>query len=610
MSTESRFSLSRQSGIYQLQQELEEVDKKDPIQFVDVYGLSQAHFEEIAEAEVEEEDDDVSSHHSLLSSYEALPDGAKLAKVIKDESLTSIASQLKQLENECQKSISKKSKQWAEKEGAALKSSIKSDTKQINALKSNIKSTSDVLKINSLEEELFKIQSAMDVNKRALYFPNSPITLGSNGLFIGLDDIWLENLCGSFSLTLEPGATTSKIVFILRGKSNSDQGLEAKLRLDGLKLKSDKSILNLSLKNVQLEIGIKVRIEIHYNVEKKEFSSKTFDVEILRFKGSFGITRSIVSGVLAMTIPIIKYKLLGILPFELGQLISELPHSLNVEGHFDISEKFPLDGLQNAMYKSENVCQAVGFSPMQIVMFVGLQKSMDRKNKMKTVFDLISYQRKYQSEEQWEVLKILWDQACVVYYSRILNQDISSGAQGGEGGGVSQLSGENTNNEGFLSFEKLLLGLDEITNHPMDIHFSLSNLDLKVNFNSVLNNVVSFFNRWSESLTHQNTNSVEFKRDQYVQSQLKSQLLLFETLLKTVKRNLLTSHVSLQVSLLGGPGGSLTAVLDDIQALGSLALYIPLPRDCDIGYDFSVPVMTNIRAIQDGVISIRMFHLV
>jgi hypothetical protein len=294
----------------------------------------------------------------------------------------------------------------------------------------------------------------------------------------------------------------------------------------------------------------------------------------------------------------------------LGQLISELPHSLNVEGHFDISEKFPLDGLQNAMYKSENVCQAVGFSPMQIVMFVGLQKSMDRKNKMKTVFDLISYQRKYQSEEQWEVLKILWDQACVVYYSRILNQDISSGAQGGEGGGVSQLSGENTNNEGFLSFEKLLLGLDEITNHPMDIHFSLSNLDLKVNFNSVLNNVVSFFNRWSESLTHQNTNSVEFKRDQYVQSQLKSQLLLFETLLKTVKRNLLTSHVSLQVSLLGGPGGSLTAVLDDIQALGSLALYIPLPRDCDIGYDFSVPVMTNIRAIQDGVISIRMFHLV
>ena len=82
MSSIPRFR--RQCGITHLQRELEEVERNSV--FVDVCGLSKAHFEEIMDEEYEE------------SLFMALPDGSRFTEVIKDASLTSIATQLKQLE--------------------------------------------------------------------------------------------------------------------------------------------------------------------------------------------------------------------------------------------------------------------------------------------------------------------------------------------------------------------------------------------------------------------------------------------------------------------------------------------------------------------------------
>ena len=584
----------RQSGISNLQKELDHV-KQNPVQFVDVCGLAQARFEEIKEEEEREEEEE--------SIYMALPDGSRLAQVIKDDSLSSIATQLKQLEAECKKSAAKKMQTWLENEAVALKASIKASGKLADALKTRLKTASSSSVLTSLEEELGILENQMDSEKRALYFPSSRISLGSNGLYIGLDDLWLETLSGSFSLSLVPGVSTSHIIFNLSGNSNSasgHQGLEAKLRLDGLKIKSDKSLLNLSLDTVQLELGVKLTLEIIYDVKKRSFSFKLFEVEILHFKGSFGLTRSIVAGILAMTIPIVKYKLLGLLPCELGQLIAELPRAVSIEGHFDISGKLPVEALQHAMFKNEKICHALGFTPLQMVMFVGLQKSMERKTIIKSVVDLIAYRRKYQNENQWEILKIFWDQACVVYYSRIIKLESSH-----------LLSSEHTCSNGFLSFEKLLLGLDEVTNNPLEVHFSLSNVNVQITFNSFMKNLLSFFNRWSESIMPlHREDPLLFNSAQFVFLRIEKDIQLLQTLVATCKKTLSSSRVSVQLSLHGGAEGTLTALLDDVHALGSVALYTALPSDKDLGYDFAIPVMMNVRTLPEGIINVRTFHLV
>lgn len=584
----------RKSCMCDLERELYHVEH-NPAQFVDVCGLAQARFEEIKEEEDREEKEE--------STHAALPDGSRLAEVIKDESLSSIATQLKQLEAECKKSATKKMQLWSENEAVALKESIKSSEKLIDALKVRLKTASSSTTIAVLEEEQAVLQMQMDKDKRALYFPTSRATFGANGLYVGFDDIWLETLSGSFSLTLEPGAKTSKIIFNISGNSSTalgHQGLEAKFRVDGLKIKSNKSMLNISLDNVQVGVGVKVSLEIHYDVKQHVFSFHHFQVNILHFKGSFGLSRSIVAGILSMTIPILKYKILALLPREIGQLIAELQQTFHVAGHFNISGKFPVESLEHAMFKSEKICHVLGFTPMQMVMFVGLQKSMERKRIIKSVVDLIAYRRKYQDENQWEILKIFWDQACVVYYSRIIKLE-----------NTSQLKNEPSINYGFLSFEKLLLGLDEVMNNSIEIHFSLSDVSVHVTFGSLMKNMLSYFKRWCESIKLPNRDDTHrFNRDQFLCLDLENKLQALHTMVNVLKKNISTSRVSVQVSLHGGAKGTMTALLDDIHALGSVALYMALPKDTDMAYEFPIPLMVNVRTMPEGIINIRTFHLV
>ena len=58
--------------------------------------------------------------------------------------------------------------------------------------------------INSLEGQLKDINDELDIKKRKVYLPESTITLGTAGVYFGLNDFWLQLLSGHYVVNLLP----------------------------------------------------------------------------------------------------------------------------------------------------------------------------------------------------------------------------------------------------------------------------------------------------------------------------------------------------------------------------------------------------------------------
>jgi hypothetical protein len=116
-----------------------------------------------------------------------------------------------------------------------------------------------------------------------------------------------------------------------------------------------------------------------YNMRDKKWTAPphNFRVEMLHFKGPFGLSRSVVSGVLAIVVPILREQLLTALPPELGIFISSLPSPLSIRGEFNIKGT-ELKHMAHAMFKSEHMCALVGYTPEQILKWIAIQKSIGR----------------------------------------------------------------------------------------------------------------------------------------------------------------------------------------------------------------------------------------
>lgn len=120
-----------------------------------------------------------------------------------------------------------------------------------------------------------------------------------------------------------------------------------------------------------------------YNMKQKTWTSpaNNFRVEMLQFKGPFGLSRSVVSGVLTIVVPILREQLLKVLPPELGMFISSLPSPLSIRGEFNITGT-ELKHMSHAMFKSEQMCSLVGYTPEQLLKWIAIQKSIGRFNQI------------------------------------------------------------------------------------------------------------------------------------------------------------------------------------------------------------------------------------
>ncbi len=145
----------------------------------------------------------------------------------------------------------------------------------------------------------------MEELKKIYHFPVSNIVLGQAGVYCGLEDVWLELASGYFTLDLIPNqlvrnGTTSttcpQIQLVLSGSnSQTNSGISVKVKLEGLKLAGDKGkgVPKLHFETISVTLVLRASITINFNVvtQKWESSAKMFQLEILSFKGPYGISK-------------------------------------------------------------------------------------------------------------------------------------------------------------------------------------------------------------------------------------------------------------------------------------------------------------------------------
>lgn len=157
--------------------------------------------------------------------------------------------------------------------------------------------------------------------------------------------------------------------------------MSVRLKIGGFKLRGDsgKGVPRLSLESVKVTVTIRVTIMLTYNVltQKWTSSANNFSVEIIRFKGPFGLSRSVVAGTLGIVVPILRGQLLSAMPPEFGTFIASMPSPLSVRGEFNIAGT-ELKNFSQPLYKCMDMCTLVGYSPDQLLQFIAMQKSIDR----------------------------------------------------------------------------------------------------------------------------------------------------------------------------------------------------------------------------------------
>lgn len=193
--------------------------------------------------------------------------------------------------------------------------------------------------VQGLEDALRDLTDQLDLKKRSLYFPNSTYTFGSSGVYFGLDAFWLQFASGHFILNLTPDSvlhTSPHMSLLLAGTSkNPSSGVTIKCKLEGFKLHGDRGskVPKLAFENLKLHVGLTLAMKITYDMEKQSWSlpANRFNLKIISFKGPYGLNRSIVGMVLSFLTPIIRAKLIQLIPYELGVFVQSFPSPFSVK---------------------------------------------------------------------------------------------------------------------------------------------------------------------------------------------------------------------------------------------------------------------------------------
>jgi hypothetical protein len=131
----------------------------------------------------------------------------------------------------------------------------------------------------------------------------SPIVLGQGGVYCALDDLWVEVASGYFNLDIIPSNREAPTIrCVLSGaskhKADANSGMSVKIKLEGLKLAGDsgKGIPKLAFESISVTLVLQANIKLVYNTVTQKWDSppKHFQIQILSFKGPYGMTKGYV----------------------------------------------------------------------------------------------------------------------------------------------------------------------------------------------------------------------------------------------------------------------------------------------------------------------------
>jgi hypothetical protein len=348
---------------------------------------------------------------------------------VHDATLSAIGKQIKFIEAEAKKAEDEKLKTWKEEVKPHLESTIADLEKRIGVIKQRIEKEADrgYAHVSKLEDDLEKKTVELDVAKRCLYFPYTDITLGTGGVYLALNDFWLEYCSGGYHIEITPDRAFPSISLRLRGvKGKEAAGVQARLQLEGFRLAGDKGkgVPKLNFSQIKVTIGFTADVVLKFNhkLSKWEINSKDFKINVVSFKGPYGINRSIVGLVLSLLTPTIRHQLVDNLPFELGLMIKTMPTSFTIIGDFNV-RGVELSTLDQEWYQAQLLAKMCDYSPTQMEMFYYLQRALERSYPMKTCAEFLSYVKQYsKSRSMWEQLVHLWEQAAMLYCEKVAMQ--------------------------------------------------------------------------------------------------------------------------------------------------------------------------------------------
>lgn len=214
--------------------------------------------------------------------------------------LAAIGRQLRNVEQQSAKAQENDAREWRHNVKPVLETEVAALEKQCTALLQQIEreASKGSAHINTLEGVLKDLNDVLDLKKRKIYFPDSAITLGTGGVYFGLNDFWLQLLSGHYTVTLTPKKDApSEISILLSGTNPKDpnSGVTVQFRAEGFKLAGDrgKNVPKLAFDNLKLAVSLTLNMVLSFdpNTKKWLLPAKGFNLRILSFKGPYGINR-------------------------------------------------------------------------------------------------------------------------------------------------------------------------------------------------------------------------------------------------------------------------------------------------------------------------------
>jgi hypothetical protein len=113
-----------------------------------------------------------------------------------------------------------------------------------------------------------------------------------------------------------------------------------RLRLQGLKLAGDKgrSVPKLHFDSIDVLLVLRASLLVTFNMESLlwEAQPASFRIQVVRFKGPYGLSRPLISPILSLLAPFIRRHVLAALPEELGHFARTLPTAFTLKGRLTL----------------------------------------------------------------------------------------------------------------------------------------------------------------------------------------------------------------------------------------------------------------------------------
>lgn len=527
-----------------------------------------------------------------------------------DGSLEEISRTLEEAEMKSIEELENQEKEFKKTTSPKLKKEMEELESRVEKLrkvpKTTEKSSKEEKEAEDINEKLLEeLTSQLKKLSTRLMFPQSVHRSAADGLYFAVDDFWLDSLSGKFDLELLPcmGSDVARVVFVLTGEQQ--EGASVRLHLTNFQLKADSVVVpSLSYDEMDVETTFTGLFVLSFDQQKRQWSIEEddFKVDIKEFEGPFGLSKAVLSAILAILLPVVRKRLLKDLPEELGVFLSSLPCPLQVSGSFGSWGQPNYLEASAPMIASTSVSSLLGHSPAALLHLEAIQRSMKRResDRLVSLVDLIRYQRKHRRSSQWKLISELWQDAAAAYHALSCRYEPSDTA-------------DDPSLQHFptrLSVERVFLGASRAAKMPVEFLLDVKRVEGQFGMKTALQQSNAFARRMMEKMDSakeklEKLTVSEKHLLENVKKMVQSNADVFQFLLQRV--DFMQGQSSVHVE--SGEDAQLTGRFDHLSGQFPAALWVGLPANKIIGGNILVPTLTKLETTKEGVLQFNFYEL-